>query len=179
MIYGFNCIQFGDRPAASLMTIAVEKAAETYEDVANDLNLHVKEVKEDSRKLLKDTYVNDGTTRGSRKEVERMIGVKLNDGSFSGTIPSMMKKVGLRLKTIISSISQDQEALSKLSNKVLRCLYDPKKDLIGMKFSFNPSKKKKGAKVKPDLTLPEVDTFYKSPQTQNLFSASAIGSMIH
>ena len=55
--------------------------------------------------------------------------------------------------------------MSKLSDKVLGCLYDPKDDLIGVKFSFNPSKKKKGLKVKPDLTLPDVDTFYKSPQT--------------
>ena len=104
------------------MTIAVEKAAKTYAIVAKDLNLSVEEVKEDSRKLLEDTYVNDGTTRGFRKEVERMISVKLNNGSFSGTIPAMMKKVGLKIKTIVSSVSQDQEALSKLSDKVLGCL---------------------------------------------------------
>ena len=41
-------MQFGDRPAAALMTIAVEKAAETYEDVARDLNLSVEEVKKES-----------------------------------------------------------------------------------------------------------------------------------
>merc|ERR1712240_776815 len=78
----------------------------------------------------------------------------------------MMRKVRLKLKTIVLSISQDQEALSKLSDKVLGCLYDSKNNLISVKFSFNPSKKKKGVKVKPDLTLPDVDTFYKSPQTQ-------------
>merc|ERR1712240_323595 len=78
----------------------------------------------------------------------------------------MMRRVRLKLKTIVLSISQDQEALSKLSDKVLGCLYDPKNDLTGVKFSCNPSKKKKGAKVKPDLTLSDVDTFYKSPQTQ-------------
>ena len=95
-----------------------------------------------------------------------MIGVKLPYGSFSGTIPSMMKKVGLKLKTIVTSHSKDQEALSKLSNKVLGCLYDLVQDLIGVKFSFNPAKKKKGAKVKPDLTLQDVDAFIKSPQTR-------------
>ena len=95
-------MQFGDRPAAALMTIAVEKAAETYKDVARDLNLSVKEVKKDSKKLLEDTYVDNGTTGSSIKEVDRMIGVKLPDGSFSGTIPSMMKKVGLKLKTIVT-----------------------------------------------------------------------------
>ena len=113
-IYGFNCVQFGDRPAAALMTIAVEKAAETFEEVAKDLNLSVQEVREDSKKLLEDVYVDDGTTGGSNREVKRMIGTKLSDGSFSGTIPSMMKKVGLKLKTIVTSHSLDQEALSKL-----------------------------------------------------------------
>merc|ERR1712002_849575 len=165
-MYGFNCVQFGDRPAAALMTIAVEKAAKTYEDIAVELNIPVQEVKDDSKKLLEDTYVDDGTTGGSKKEVDRMIGVRLPDGNFSGTIPSMMKKVGLKLKTIVTSHSKDQEALSKLSDKVLGCLYDPVQDLIGIKFSFNPAKKRKGAKVKPDLTLQDVDAFIKSPQTR-------------
>ena len=93
-----------------------------------------------------------------------MIGRKLEDRSYSGTIPTMMKQVGLKLKTIVSSVSQDQEALSKLSDKVLGCLYNPKEDTIGVKFAFNPSKKMKGLKMKPDLTLPDIDAFYESPQ---------------
>ena len=94
--FEFNCIQFGHISAAALMTIAVEKAAEIFKDVTEDLNLAIKDVKNDSRKLLKDTYIDDGTSGDSRREVERMIGVKLEDGSFSGTIPAMMKKVGLK-----------------------------------------------------------------------------------
>ena len=80
---------------------------------------------------------------GSKKEVGRMIGNKLQDGSFSGTISIMMKKVGLKLKPIVTSHSQDQESLSKLSDRVLGNLYDPVKDLIGVKFNFNSSKKRK------------------------------------
>ena len=68
-----------------------------------------------------------------------MIGVKLKDGSFSSTITAIMKKDGLKLKTIISSQNPDAESLAKLSDKGLGCLYDPKKDLIGIKFSFHPS----------------------------------------
>ena len=62
-------MQFGDRPAAALMTIAVEKAAETYKDVARDLNLSVEEVKKDSKKLLEDTYVDNGTNSSSKKRL--------------------------------------------------------------------------------------------------------------
>ena len=33
-LFGFNCVQFGDQPAAALMTIAVEMAADSYQAVA-------------------------------------------------------------------------------------------------------------------------------------------------
>jgi len=46
------------------MTIVVEKAAETYKEVAQDLNLPEELVREESRKLLLDTYVDNGTTGG-------------------------------------------------------------------------------------------------------------------
>ena len=148
------------------MTIAVKKAADSYQAVAEKLNLPINKVKEDSRKLLQDTYVDDGTTGGSRRQVQRMLGTRLEDGTYSGTIPAMLKQVGLKIKTIVSSVSQDPEDLAKLSNKVLGCLYNPKEDAIGIKFVFNPSKKKKGLKTKPDLTLQDIDEFYESPQSK-------------
>ena len=49
------------------MTPSVEKAAETYIEVAKDLKLSIDEVKEDSIKILEDTYVDNGTTGGSIK----------------------------------------------------------------------------------------------------------------
>ena len=61
-LFGFNCVQFGDQPAAALMMIAVEKAADSYQAVVEKLNLPVNKVKEDSRKVLQDTYVDNGTT---------------------------------------------------------------------------------------------------------------------
>merc|ERR1712239_33546 len=164
--YGFECVQFGDHPAAAIMTIAVERAAETYQEVAHDLNIDVEEVKEDSIKLLKDTYVDNGMTGGTKKQVDRTLSESLEDGSYSGTIPRMMKKVGLKLKTIVASKSSDQESISKLSDKILGYLYNPVEDRLGIKFVFNPAKKRKGAKVCPDLTLKDVDSFIKTPQSR-------------
>ena len=108
-----------------------------------------------------------------------MIGVKLEDGSYSGTITAIMKKVGLKQKTIISSHNPDAESLAKLSEKVLGCLYDPKKDLIGIKFSFNPSKKKTGEKTKPDLTLLNVETSLNLPKHGDHCLVSAMEYMIN
>ena len=107
--------------------------------------------------MLLDTYVDDGTTGRTTTEIQRMLGQKLPDKSFDGTISSMMAKVGLKLKTIVSSVSCDQESIEKLSEKVLGCLWDPMKDLIGIKFSFNPSKRKKGVKVMPNLTIKDLN----------------------
>ena len=38
--------------------------------------------------------------------------------------------------------------------------------MISVKFTFNPPKKRKGTKVKPDLTLEDVESFIKTPQTR-------------
>ena len=78
----------------------------------------------------------------------------------------MLKQVGLKIKMIVSSVSQEPEDLAKLSNKVLGCLYNPREDLLGIKFVFNPSKKKKGIKTKPNLTLQDIDEFYESLQSR-------------
>ena len=148
------------------MTIAVKMAADSYQAVAEKLSLPINKVKEDSRKLLQDTYVDNGTTGGSRTQVQRMLGTRLKDGTYSGTIPAMLKQVGLKIKTIVTSVSQDPEDLAKLSDKVLGCLYNPREDLLGIKFVFNPSKKKKGLKTKLVLNLQHIDSFYESPQSK-------------
>ena len=72
------------------MTIAVEKGVKSYQEVGENMNLNVTEVQEDSINLLKDTYIDDGTTHGSKKQVERMIGIKLEDEIISETIPQMI-----------------------------------------------------------------------------------------
>ena len=78
--HGFNYDKSCDKSAAVLKTICVEKAAETYREVIKNLNLSIPEVKEDPIKLLNDVYIKDGSTGGTRRDVEGMIGVKLDDG---------------------------------------------------------------------------------------------------
>ena len=36
---GFNTVQFGDRPAAALLSVAVEKASENWKQVAKVLSV--------------------------------------------------------------------------------------------------------------------------------------------
>ena len=152
------------------MTIAVERAAEAYQEVAKDMNLDEEEVKEDSIKLLKDVYVDDGTTGASQRQADRMLGYKMKDGNFSGTVPRI--RVTLKLKPIMTSESSDQESLEKLSDKVLGYLYNYVDDKLGASFTFNPAKKRQGAKVCPDLTLADVDDSIKIPQSRRTLLAT-------
>ena len=78
----------------------------------------------------------------------------------------MMRKVGLKLKTIVASNTYDKESMNKLSDKVLGCLWNPLSDLMGVKFAFNPSKRRKGVKVGPNLTLKDLETFRTTPQNR-------------
>merc|ERR1711955_125324 len=146
-VYGANCVMFGDRPAAGLMTIAVENASDEL-------------VLSDARKLKADSYVDDLHSGGSKADVSRMMGTKDPlTHQFTGTIPRLLNNVGLSLKTLVTSGSRDEEAITKLSGTALGYKWEPTIDEMGVKLKllkFNPSKKKKGIKSKPDMTLSDL-----------------------
>ena len=126
------------------MSLAVKRVAETHKQMAADLKLPQEAILGDSSKLLRDMYVNNGTTGGSREDVSCMMGHKLPTGKFSGTIPAMAHKVGLKIKCMVCSGSDNQEAINKLSGAVLGYNWSPKENLVSVSLKFNISKKRKG-----------------------------------
>ena len=86
-----------------------------------------------------------------------MMGSKLPNGEFTGTIPAMARKVGLQIKSMICSGSEDQEAINKLSGAVLSYKWDPKEDQLSIQLWFNISKRRKGKHESPDLTLADME----------------------
>ena len=66
--YAFNTVQFGDRLATEIISLVVERVAETHKQVASDLKLPQEVVLGDSTKRLWDTYIDDGTTGGSPED---------------------------------------------------------------------------------------------------------------
>ena len=85
----------------------------------------------------------------------------MEDGSFSGTIPQMMKKVNPELTTIVTYKSSDLEPMDELTIKVHGYSYNHVEDKLSISFNLNPAKKK-GAKDCPDLSLTDVDGFIKT-----------------
>ena len=93
-------------PTSSLLLIEFE-VPESYKAVAEKLSLPMNEVKKDFRQLLQEIFVDYGTTQGFRTQVHRMLGTRLRDATYSGTIPALLKQVGLKIKTIVTSVSQE------------------------------------------------------------------------
>merc|ERR1711873_265771 len=107
-----------------------------------------------------DTYVDDFHSGGSQADVSRMMGIKDRlTGQFTGTIPRLLNNVGLHLKTLVTSGSRDKEAIAKLSGTAFGYIWEPTTDFMGVKLRFNPSKKRKGIKSKPDITLSDLQSF--------------------
>ena len=149
--------QFLDCPAVAIINLAVEQAAENHKEVATDLKLPQEAVLGDSSKLLWDTYVDDGTTGDSPEDVSHMMGHKLPTSEFSGTIPAMACKVCLKIKCMVCSGSDNQEAIDKLFGAVLGYKWALKEDLLSVSLKFNISKKRKGKCLDPDLFLSDID----------------------
>ena len=133
---------FGDRPTASLMTIAVERACESYSEVQKLGIFPIDWVEIDACKLKRDSYVDDIHTGGSQKDVDRMMGIRdSKSGQYTGTISKLLNNVRLSLKTLVQSGSTDFESNAKLSGNALGYLWEPPTDIMGVKLKFNPSKK--------------------------------------
>ena len=96
------------------------------------------------------------------------MGNKLPNGEFTGTIPAMAHNVGLRIKSMVCSGSEDQEAINKLLGVVLRYKWEPQQDLIGITLRFNISEQRKGKCQEPDLSLSNIEQLKSVKHTRTL-----------
>ena len=142
--FAFDCVAFGDCPAANFLEIGRDLTANEgreIDPVAAD-------------KIINDSYVDDGVTGGSMAEVERMRGLRLEDGSFGGTIPQILSKGNLKMKVAVASGETDEEIKNLIGNKVLGYGWDATSDEMDVKLPVNITKKKtKKLRSGPDLTV--------------------------
>ena len=102
-------------------------------------------------------------TKGSQTQANRMLDSKMEDGNFPEVIPQMMEKVNPNLITIVTYKSSDQESMDEPSEKVLGYSHNLVEDKPSISSNINPAKKIK-AKIRPDLSLADVDSFIKISQ---------------
>ena len=146
--YGFDCVHFGDRCAACQLEVSKDLIADKFEDIDPEAAQRIKD----------DCYVDDGVTGGTKEQVERFIGEKYSDGTFSGTIPQILGRGGFKLKAIVRSGERDQEQIDKMGTSVFGYVWDAPLDQMGVKFPVNLSRKRRSVRSQPDLTVQDIDT---------------------
>ena len=146
-VYAYNRVTFGDVAAALTLELANKIAAE----LGVDLDPAAVEV------ILRSTYVEDTAGGGTEEEVQRYIGEEQEDGSYMGTVPKILGKVGRRPKIIVRSGETDPEKVDKVG-KVLAHSWHPQTDTLEFSVTVNLSMQKvKGVPTEPNLTAEDLD----------------------
>ena len=145
--YAFDVVHFGDRCAACQLEVAKDLIADEFEEIDPEAAQRIKD----------DTYVDDGVTGGNKLQVDRFIGEKCPDGSFSGTISKMLGKGGFKVKAIVRSGETDQEQIDKMGTSVFGYLWNAPEDQMGVKFPVNLSRKKRSVRSLPNLTMKDIE----------------------
>ena len=88
-------------------------------------------VEKDAAKLARDSYVDDITTGGWEKDVQRMLGDKDKEtGRNNGTISELCNNVGLKLKSIVSYLKFFTKGLTFGVDEDFLCTYDLQPELV-------------------------------------------------
>ena len=146
--FAYEVLAFGDRCAAGQLEAAKRKCADQGVDVDPVTAVRIKE----------DMYVDDGTTGGTRAEVERFVGkLDPDTGLFDGTVQKILSLGNFAIKGFVSSGCQDQKVMDLLGNSVLGYHWDAREDVMAVRIKVNLSKKTRKISKHPDLTINDLE----------------------
>ena len=115
--------------------------------------------------------MDDGTTGGSEEDAQRMIGDVKSDGTYTGSIPAMLREVGFNVKVMVRSGANSKESLALFGGKLLGYNWDPTRDIMSVPMKFNLSGKFKGKSREADVSLADLgDLASKSITRRNLMA---------
>ena len=156
--FAFDCVAFGDLPAANLLEIGRNMTA--------DDGQHIDPVA--SRKIKDDSYVDDNVGGGTTDEVKRMQGDRLPDGTYSGTMRQILDRGNLKMKVIVRSGESDEDVKHLIGNKVFGYQWNATTDMMGCVFNVYLTNKKRKMRSKPALTLDTLHLLESTPLTKRI-----------
>ena len=156
--YAFDCVAFGDIPAANCLEIGRDLTAEEGSEIDPVA----------ARKIKDDSYVDDNVVGGTAEEVKRMKGVRLPDGTFTGTMRQILDKGGLKMKVIVSTGEPDEAVKHLIGNKVLGYSWNATDDSMAVKFVVHLSNKKRKVRTLPALTKETLGLLESTPLTNRI-----------
>ena len=119
-------------------------------DITADAGVEIDQ--EASKKIKRDSYVDNCVSGGNIEDVKRMKGVKLADWSFTGSMTEILKIGKLKIKTLVSSGETDDNAKALFGNKVLGYGWDASSDMMSISFPIYLNNKNKKCRFGPPLT---------------------------
>ena len=150
--FAIDKVHYGDQPAAVLLEVSKQETAE--------LGRHIDP--EAADKIITETYVDDCPTGGSKEAVARMVGSRDAEGNYDGTIPKILALGGFKIKEFIVEGDMTQDDNNLLGNKVFGYEYNPKTRMM------NLSKKKRGIRSKPNLTMEDIRCLGEAKMTKRI-----------
>ena len=154
--FAIDTVHYGDRPAACQLEVPKKKNANFGESIDPEA----------ARKLVEDSYVDDGFSGGKVADIQRMVGTKDSDGNYSGTLSQILALGGYKVKEFVIEGDMSQADKNLLSNTVFGYFWDPKTKFMKMLVSLNLSKKKRNVRVLPDLTVKDLVTLKQVKMTK-------------
>ena len=115
---------FGDTPAALALCLGLEM---TF-DKARSLDPQAAD------QLTRNSLANNIGGGGSREDVERMRGLKTEEG-YTGTVPHVIACGGFKAKALVPSGAQEEDEIDSMGDKFLGLGYDPTKDELMLKIT--------------------------------------------
>ena len=156
--YAFDCVAFGDLPAANLLEIGRNMTADDGQHIDPEA----------ARKIKDDSYVDDNVSGGTTAEVNRMQGVRLSDGTFSGTMRQILDRGKLKQKVMVRTGETDEEVKHLIGNKVFGYKWNATTDMMGTDFNVYLTNKKRKMRSQPALTLESLKLLETSPLTKRI-----------
>ena len=154
--YGIDKVHFGDGPAACQLEVSKQKIAE--------LGKHIDE--EAAVKMILDSYVDDNFSGGDAATIDRMVGKQQPDGYYDGTVSKILALGGFKVKAFAVEYDMNQPDENLLGNSVFGYGWNPKTGLMKVKFKMNMSKKKRGMRLGPDLTVETLESLRSVKMTK-------------
>ena len=158
MDFALDRVHFGDQCAATQLEVG--------KDIVADAGAHID--REASEKIKNDLYVDDGLTGGDHDQVVRMVGEKLPDGTFSGTLSRILSLGNYKIKALTVSGSKKSLDSDLMGDRVLGYSYNVETDMLGLKFDMNISKKKRSVRLDPNLTLDDLEKLRSTEFTKRI-----------
>ena len=146
--FAIDKVHFGDGPAACQLEVSKQKTAELGKSIDEEA----------SKKMIDDSYVDDTFSGGNKESIDRMVGVVQEDGNYNGTISQILALGGFKVKAFAVEYDMSQPDENLLGNSVFGYGWNPKSGIMCLNFKVNLSKKKRGARIGPDLTLDSISS---------------------